>query len=134
MPVHIFTWLTWQAHGWLPSFSEHVPSETIHIIISIMLLALCKYNSSVFFIVPLLLCICTLYDYESRPASYGVVINILRTFLFFMDHVVKLHQTDMKALDGKSLQVHGTWILWGHPIVLLFSIILSLHSAFQIRF
>jgi hypothetical protein len=124
-PIHLFAWFVWQSHGWLPQPSSSALPAIIYIALSLCMYISIQYNLNERVILSIILLICYNYDAESRPGSYGTILNIIRTFLFWADRLVFLcdfylynkHKLD-EAQSYSYKITRGAWILWTHPFLL----------------
>ena len=138
-PIHLFTWFVWQSHGWLPYPSPSALPSIIYIALSLGMYLSIRYEFNERVILLTILLICYNYDAESRPGSYGTILNIVRTFLFWADRLVFLcdfylynkHKLDEE--QSYSYQItRGAWILWTHPFLLPLSAYQSVSKLISI--
>jgi hypothetical protein len=137
LPQHLFLWFLWQAHGWFPISESLFKHTFMYTLLSLSMFAMVCTEQKLRFVVIVLLLICYINQEESRPSYYGTIVNIIRTFLFWIDHLFTLThkkvEESVSIPDKDSLSVKpthymgsGIWILWTHPMLLPLSFFSSL--------
>lgn len=138
---HLFTWLVWQAHGWFPMKNTNIISHIgFYITLSFAMFILTYKKAKLKYIAAFLIIICFFNDQQSRPGYYGTILNIIRTFLFWIEHLTNISKFHVQhtycgdeAIQASTGQYLGSgiWILWTHPILLPLSFINTIHNIIE---